>query len=96
MPSRASSTTSNVIRSTTKRKLDDSPVKLSELCMRVLIRTVSTHSTLHSDRPLYCYSLIFMFIRTVKLFLSYELEAMCKEAVVANSEVLLWCWPAWI
>jgi hypothetical protein len=29
-----------------------------------------------------------MFIRTVKLFLSYELETMCKEAVVANSEVL--------
>lgn len=55
MPSRASSTTSNVIRSTTKRKLDDSPVKLSELCMRVLMRTVSTHSTLHSDKPLYCY-----------------------------------------
>lgn len=43
-PSRTSSTSSSVIRSTTKRTRETSPAKLSELCIRVLISSVSSPS----------------------------------------------------
>jgi hypothetical protein len=41
-PSRTSSTSSSVIRSTAKRTRETAPAKLSELCIRVLISSVSS------------------------------------------------------
>jgi hypothetical protein len=43
-PSRTSSTSSSVIRSAAKRTRETAPAKLSELCIRVLINSVSSHS----------------------------------------------------
>jgi hypothetical protein len=43
-PSRTSSTSSSVIRSTAKRTRETAPAKLSELCIRVLISSVSSPS----------------------------------------------------
>jgi hypothetical protein len=46
-PSRTSSTTSSVTRLTATRSRDGLPARLSELCIRVLISSVSTHSMFH-------------------------------------------------
>jgi hypothetical protein len=45
--SRASSTTSSVIRSTGKRTRDSVPARLSEICISVLIKSVSSYTPLY-------------------------------------------------
>jgi hypothetical protein len=51
--SRGSSTTSSVTRLTAKRNKDGLPARLSELCIRVLINTVSTHGMSHKGRQFF-------------------------------------------